>query len=104
MSNTIYSINKGINRPLEFRGLKGQYIWYLGGGLVAVLVLFSVLYISNVNAYLSVAIGLFLGSLVFFCVYKLNNKYGEFGWMQMKAKRKIPKWLKSNSRKFFIQQ
>ena len=45
MSNIIYSINRGINRPLEFRGLKAQYIWHLGGGLVAVLILFSILYI-----------------------------------------------------------
>lgn len=34
MSNSVYQINKGINKPIEFKGLKAQYIWYLGGGLV----------------------------------------------------------------------
>src|SRR4051812_45243484 len=104
MGNTIYSINKGINRPLEFRGLKAQYIWYLAGSLVGILILFSIMYISGVNPYLSVVTTLVLGALLFFYVYRLNNKYGQFGWMQMKAKKKIPKRLKSNSRKFLIQQ
>ena len=34
MASSIYGINKGVNRPAEFKGLKAQYIWYLGGGLV----------------------------------------------------------------------
>ncbi len=104
MGNTIYSINKGVNKPLEFRGLKAQYIWYLAGGLVGVLTVFVILYISGFNAYLSVIIGLGLGALLFFYVYRLNYKYGQFGWMQRKAKRKIPKAIKSQSRKFIIQQ
>ena len=33
MANSVYKINKGINKPIEFKGLKAQYIWYLGGGL-----------------------------------------------------------------------
>ncbi|MDB5129720.1 DUF4133 domain-containing protein, partial [Mucilaginibacter sp.] len=37
-----YQINKGINRPIEFKGLKAQYIGYLGSGLVALLILFAV--------------------------------------------------------------
>ena len=32
MSNSVYKVNKGINKPIEFRGLKAQYIWWLGGG------------------------------------------------------------------------
>ena len=39
MSSPVYPINKGINRPLEFKGLKAQYIWYLGAGLLVLLVL-----------------------------------------------------------------
>ncbi|TKK66342.1 DUF4133 domain-containing protein [Ilyomonas limi] len=103
MGNTIYTINKGVNKPLEFNGLKAQYIWYLAGGLVGLLILFSIMYIAGLNAYLSVLTGLSLGALLFYYVYKLNNKYGQFGWMQRKAKRSIPERLKSRSRKFLIQ-
>ncbi len=104
MSNTIYSINKGINRPLEFRGLKAQYIWYLAGGLVSVLTMFSILYIAGFNAYLTVFIGFTLGGLVFFYVYKMNDKYGQWGWMRRAAQKKVPKRLISSSRRFLIQR
>ncbi|MDQ2753459.1 MAG: DUF4133 domain-containing protein [Bacteroidota bacterium] len=104
MSNIIYSINRGINRPLEFRGLQGQYIWYLESGLVAVLILFSVLYIAGVNAYVSVLIGLGSGGFVFFFVYRINNKYGQHGLSQKKAQSKIPMIIKSYSRKFLIKK
>ena len=100
MTNTIYIINKGINRPLEFRGLKAQYIGYLAGGLVAVLIVFSIMYISGLNAYVSVLTGLSLGGFVFFYVYRLNNTYGQHGWMQKRASGKIPTVIKSHSRKF----
>ena len=104
MSNAIYSINKGINRPLEFRGLKAQYIWYLAGGLVGVLMLFSILYIIGFNAYLTIFIGFTLGGLVFFYVYRMNDRYGQWGWMQRTAQKKVPKRLISRSRKLFIQR
>ncbi|MBD0288989.1 MAG: DUF4133 domain-containing protein, partial [Flavisolibacter sp.] len=41
MATSVYQINKGINKPIEFKGFKAQYIWYLGGGLVALLILFA---------------------------------------------------------------
>lgn len=104
MSNLIYSINKGINRPVEFRGLQAQYIWYLGGGLVAVLILFSVLYIAGLNAYVTLLIGLCLSSSVFFIVYRMNNKYGQHGLSRKRAQSRIPKVLRSKSRKFLIKK
>ena len=42
MSNSVYSINKNSNKSIEFKGLKAQYIWYLGGGLVCLLILVGV--------------------------------------------------------------
>src|SRR4029450_6697341 len=27
MSTSVYKINKGINKPIEFKGLKARYIW-----------------------------------------------------------------------------
>jgi hypothetical protein len=32
--NSVYKINKGINKPIEFKGLKAQYIGYLGIGIL----------------------------------------------------------------------
>lgn len=45
MSNSVYPINKGINQSIEFKGLKAQYIWYLGGGVVGLMILFAILFL-----------------------------------------------------------
>ena len=97
--NTIYLINKGVNRSVEFKGLRAQYIWYLGGGLVAILVLFAVLYIMGVNSYICIAVTITAGALLFVYVYKLNNKYGQYGLMRKAVQKKIPKAVRCNDRK-----
>lgn len=100
--SSVYQINKGINRPIEFKGLKAQYIWYLGGGLLCLVILFAILYICGVNAFLLLGIIIILGTALFMYVYHLSNKYGEHGMMKAIAKRSIPKQIKNYSRKVFI--
>ena len=103
MANSVYRINKGINKPIEFRGLKAQYIWYFGCGLVALLILFAVLYISGVHVFICLSIILILGILLTIKVYALSNTYGQYGMMKKLASRRVPKLIKSNSRKVFLQ-
>ncbi|ASZ13723.1 DUF4133 domain-containing protein [Chitinophaga pendula] len=101
MANSVYKINKGVNNAIEFKGLKAQYIWYLGGGLVIALLLFAILYLVGVNSYLCIIL---IGALTFFLfmkVYKLSNKYGEHGMMKKIASRGIPKVVKCNDRHIF---
>ncbi len=101
MAISVYSINKGINRPIEFKGLKAQYIWYLGGGLLALLILFAILYIAGLNTFLCLAIIAGSATALFMHVYKLSRKYGQHGMMKELAKRSIPGVIKSRSRKLF---
>jgi len=103
MSNTVYTINKGINKAIEFKGLKAQYIWYLGGGLLVLMVLFAVMYISGLNSYFCLVLILTLGILLFVFVYRLSRKFGEHGLMKQFARKRIPKLVRSKSRKHFIQ-
>jgi hypothetical protein len=63
--SSVYQINKGINKPIEFKGLKAQYIWYLGGGLVALLILFAIIYIAGINVFVCLLIIIVLGSGLF---------------------------------------
>lgn len=100
--NTVYKINKGINKSIEFKGLKAQYIWYLAGGLLGLLVLFAVMYIAGLNTFVCLGIILTAGTILFVYVYRLSNKYGEYGMMKKAAHRRIPKVIKSNSRSIFI--
>ena len=101
MSNSVYKINKGINKPIEFKGLKAQYIWYLAIGLIALLIAFAILYIIGVNTYLCLVLILTLGAILFMHVTRLSNKYGEHGMMKKVASKAIPHVIKSSSRKVF---
>ena len=104
MSNSVYQINKGINKPIEFKGLKAQYIWYLGGGLVALLVLFAIIYIIGVNVFICLALIVSLSTALFMYVYKLSRTYGEFGFMKKVARKAVPKVIKSYSIVLFKKQ
>jgi hypothetical protein len=101
MSTSVYTINKGINKPIEFKGLKAQYIWYLGGGLLALLILFAILYICGVNTFICLFIIVGSATALFMHVYKLSRKYGEHGMMKTLAKRSIPTEVKTYSRKTY---
>ena len=50
MNSTVFQINKGINRPIEFHGLKAQYILYFVIGILSLLILFAILYIIGINS------------------------------------------------------
>jgi predicted lysophospholipase L1 biosynthesis ABC-type transport system permease subunit len=103
MATSVYNINKGINKPIEFKGLKAQYIGYLAGGLVALLVLFSVLYIIGVNMYICLGLIVILGTVLFMFVYRISHKYGQYGLMKKAARRSIPSQLLCASRRLFVQ-
>ena len=104
MSNSVYKINKGINKPIEFKGFKAQYIWYLGIGLVVLLILFAVLYIIGVNTYVCLILVIILGTILFIRVAKLSNKYGEHGMMKKIAMQSVPCIVKCYSRKMFLKR
>ena len=101
MANSVYQINKGINKPIEFRGLKAQYIWYLGAGLVGLLIVFAVLYLLGLNTFICLGVIGIAGTGLFIYIYRLSNTYGEHGLMKKMARRSIPTLVKSNSRKVF---
>src|SRR6266704_2315049 len=67
--SSVYKINKGINKPIEFKGLKAQYIAYLGAGLIALLIIFAILYIAGVNMFACLAFIGTLGVALFMTVY-----------------------------------
>ena len=44
-----YRINKGAGRPIEFKGLKSQYLFFFAGGLVSVFLAVVVLYMAGAS-------------------------------------------------------
>lgn len=102
MANSIYQINKGINKSIEFKGLKAQYIWYLGGGLVCLVILFAIMYICGLSNWICIPFVMGAGTMLFVKVYAMSRKYGEHGMMKAAARRALPHYIKSNSRKVFM--
>jgi hypothetical protein len=99
---TVYTINKGINKPIEFKGLKAQYIGWLAAGLLCLLILFAIFYVLGVNTYISLVLILLLGVGLFMTVYHYSNTYGAHGLMKLLARKRIPKMLRASSRTKFI--
>jgi len=52
-----YPINKGIGRPVEFKGLKAQYLFIFCGGLLALFVLFVILYMVGIGQWICIGFG-----------------------------------------------
>jgi hypothetical protein len=102
MNPSVYQINKGINKPIEFKGLKAQYIAYLAMGLLVLLILFAVLFILGVNMFFCLALTLILGALLFTTVYRMSDTYGQHGLIKKMAKHHIPVFLKTRSRRLFV--
>src|SRR5580698_1296823 len=104
MTGTVYTVNKGVNRPVEFRGLRGQYIWVLAGGVVVLLGMFAGMYIAGVNPFVCVGFAGIAGFVLFWQVYRFSRVYGVHGWMKRGAARRLPTRIKSHSRRAFLRR
>ena len=99
---TVYDINKGINKSVEFKGIKAQYILFLGAGLIGLLLLFAILYVLSKNIYVCLGIILPAGIGLIVTVQNLSKKYGEHGLLKKAAHQKLPSAIICRSRKIFI--
>lgn len=88
-----YNINKGIGNSVEFKGLKAQYLFVFAGGLLAVFVVFVILYMIGVNQWICIGFGVIAASVLVWLTFSLNQKYGEHGLMKLLAKRQHPRYL-----------
>ena len=80
-----YELNKGIGESAEFKGLKAQYLFIFAGGLLALFVLFVILYMAGVGQWLCIAFGV--------TSFHLNGKFGEHGLMKLLARKQHPRYL-----------
>ena len=98
-----YGINKGIGKSVEFRGLKAQYLFLFAGGLLAVFVVFVVLYMAGVDQWVCIAFGVVTASVLVWATFRLNARYGEFGLMKLLASRQHPRSLinRKSARRLF---
>ena len=104
MTNSVYAVNKGINKSIEFRGLRAQYIAYLGAGILGLLIIYAGMYLMGLNTYVSLLVIGISGTFMVMKVYALSSKYGEFGMMKAAARRGVPKVVSCRSRAVFMEK
>ena len=95
-----YELNKGIGESAEFKGLKAQYLFIFAGGLLALFVLFVILYMAGVGQWLCIAFGVTSASALVWLTFHLNGKFGEHGLMKLLAEKRHPRYLIHRKRVF----
>jgi hypothetical protein len=98
---SVYQINKGINRPIVFKGLKAQYIAFLAVGMVLLLLGFVAGYLTGLSLYVLLPLALGFGSGLVYLLTRLSHRFGEHGLSKYFAKRGLPTAIKFRSRKVF---
>lgn len=88
-----YSINKGIGRNPEFKGLKSQYLFIFAGGLLALFVTFIIMYMIGISQFVCIAFGIVSASILVWGTFTLNTKYGEYGLMKLQATKNHPRYI-----------
>ena len=77
-----YPVNRGIGKPVEFKGLKSQYLFIFAGGLLAVFVVFIVLFMAGVNQWVCIVFIVSASLLLVWQTFRLNARYGIYGLMR----------------------
>lgn len=93
-----YPVNKGIGRAVEFKGLKAQYLFIFVGGLLALFVLFVILYMIGIDQWICIGFGVVSASVLVWQTFALNARYGEHGLMKLGAIKNHPRYLLNRRR------
>ena len=88
-----YPVNRGIGKPVEFKGLKSQYLFIFAGGLLAVFVVFIVLFMAGVNQWLCIGFIVSASLLLVWQTFRLNARYGTHGLMKAAARKRHPRFI-----------
>ena len=100
----VYPVHRFVNRAVEYRGLQAQYIWYMAGGLMLLLIGFAASYLAGLPPYPCLVAVLVAGGVLTKSVYRLSKRHGRYGLMKKRATRRIPRVIKSRTRIPFMLQ
>ncbi len=91
-------INKGVGRDVEFKGLRAQYLFIFAGGLLAVFVVFVIMYMAGIDQWACILFGIVAATLIVWLTFSLNKRYGSHGLMKLFAARQHPRRILSRKR------
>ncbi len=93
-----YEIHKGVDAPVEFKGLKSQYLFICAGGLIGAFLIVVVLYMCGVGQLTCLVVGVVLAGGTVMLTYRLNEKYGTHGLMKVLAAKLHPRRITNRRR------
>ncbi len=95
-----FKVFKGVDHQMEFHGLKGRYLTYMGIILGAELLLFFVLY--SIGFPLIISVLICVGSFFYLSVWVsgLNKKLGMDGMLKRQAFKRLPASIRMYDRSF----
>ena len=73
--------------------LKAQYLFIFCGGLLALFVLFVILYMIGIDQWFCIGFGGVSASVLVWQTFALNARYGEHGLMKLGAARSHPRYI-----------
>ena len=100
------AINKGIGKSAEFSGLTAQYLFIFAGGLLALFIVFVVMYLVGIGLWTCIIVSVVCALILIYGTFHLNKEYGQHGIMKKMAKSSHPRFI-INRRSFirlFIQK
>ena len=88
-----FSINRGIGKSVEFKGLKAQYLFIFIGGLLALFVLFIIMYLVGINQWVCIGFGGIAATVLVWQTYALNTNDNKKMLMQAHARSSHPRYI-----------
>ena len=86
-----FEINKGVGREVEFKGLRAQYLFIFAFGLLAVFVVFVIMYTAGIGQWTCIGFGVSAATAVVWLTFSLNRRFGSHGLMKLLAARQHPR-------------
>lgn len=102
MANSIYRIQRDINKPIEFYGLKSLFMVIFAVGLLLLFAAFIGLYyagIPRIPSLLSVTMAAMIWAVN---VQRLSRRFGRYGLLKAYARRKLPDSVRIRDRRIFM--
>ncbi len=96
-----YQVNRGVGKSVEFFGLRAQYVLYLVL-LISLITFFSFISSMIFDALWALLTGIISFLLTIWACFKMNNKYGEYGLMQLMASKNLVKHISVTKRVYQI--
>ena len=78
--------------------MKAQYLFIFVGGLLALFVLFVILYMIGIDQWICIGFGVVSASVLVWQTFALNARYGEHGLMKLDATKSHPRYLLNRRR------